>query len=103
VSTKRGWQRGFKPAPRRSRSWVLFGQLRFALKCGEPPRICRRSAAGLPCTAVVKWEEAGLLKASVLKPVLATLERSLVLRKLGRLEEEDRRALREVLWAILGE
>jgi hypothetical protein len=35
--------------------------------------------------------------------VLATIERSLVLRKLGRLEEADRRALREVLRAILGE
>jgi mRNA interferase MazF len=45
---------------------------------------------------------AGLLKPSVLKPLLATIEKGLVLRKLGRLEEEDRRALREVLDAILG-
>ena len=52
--------------------------------------------------AVAKWNEAGLLEPSVLKPVLATLERSLVLRELGRLEEEGRRALREVLRAILG-
>jgi mRNA interferase MazF len=44
-----------------------------------------------------------LLKPSVLKPVLATIERRLVLRKLGRLEDEDRRALREVLRMILGE
>jgi len=39
----------------------------------------------------------------VLKPVLATIERGLLLRKLGRLEEEDRRALRGVLDAILGQ
>jgi hypothetical protein len=39
----------------------------------------------------------------MLKPVLATIERGLVLRKLGRLEHEDRRALREVLRTILGE
>jgi hypothetical protein len=37
----------------------------------------------------------------VLKPVLATIERGLVLRKLGRLEEEDRAALRKVLDDIL--
>jgi hypothetical protein len=43
-----------------------------------------------------------LLKAFVLKPVIATIERRLVLRKLGRLEEEDRRVLRGVLNVILG-
>lgn len=62
-----------------------------------------RPAAGVGEVAVAKWKEAGLLKPSVLKPVLATIERGLVLRKLGRLEEEDRRALREVLRTILGE
>ena len=62
-----------------------------------------RPATGIGEAAVVKWKEAGLLKPSVLKPVLATIERSLVLRKLGTLEEEDRRALREVLRAIVGE
>lgn len=51
---------------------------------------------------MAQWKEAGLLKASVLKPVAATIERGLVLRKLGRLEEEDRRALRKVLDEILG-
>ena len=61
-----------------------------------------RPAGGVGEAAVVKWKEAGLLKPSVLKPVLATIERSLVLRKLGRLEE-DRRALREVLRMVLGE
>ena len=62
-----------------------------------------RPATGIGEAAVVKWKEAGLLKPSVLKPVLATIERSLVLRKRGTLEEEDRRALREVLRAIVGE
>jgi mRNA interferase MazF len=53
--------------------------------------------------AIGKWKEAGLLKPSVLKPLLATIEKGLVLRKLGRMEEEeDRRALRGVLDAILG-
>jgi mRNA interferase MazF len=53
--------------------------------------------------AVAKWREAGLLRPSVLKPVLATIERGLVLRRLGRLEEEDRRALRRLLQTILTE
>ena len=52
--------------------------------------------------AIAKWKEAGLLRPSVLKPVLATIERDLVVRKLGRLAEEDRAALRRVLDEILG-
>jgi mRNA interferase MazF len=61
-----------------------------------------RPAGGVGEVAVAKWKEAGLLRPSVLKPVLATIERGLVLRKLGRLEEEDQRALRKVLRTILG-
>jgi mRNA interferase MazF len=61
-----------------------------------------RPGAGVGEAAVAKWKEAGLLRASVLKPVVATIERSLVLRKLGRLEGEDRAALRKVLGEILG-
>ena len=49
------------------------------------------------------WKEAGLLKPSVLKPLLATVERRLVLRKLGRLETQDREALGRALRTILGE
>lgn len=52
--------------------------------------------------AIAKWKEVGLLRPSVLKPLLATIEKGLVLRRLGRLEEEDRRALRAVLDDILG-
>lgn len=61
-----------------------------------------RPQAALGEAAVARWKEAGLLRPSVLKPVVATLERSLVLRKLGRLEEEDRAALRKVIDEILG-
>ena len=52
--------------------------------------------------AIRHWREAGLLKPSVLKPVLATVERGLIRRRLGRLHEDDRRALRAALDAILG-
>lgn len=52
--------------------------------------------------AIAKWKAAGLLKASVLKPLLATIEKGLVLRKLGRLVEENRYRLRGVLDDIIG-
>ncbi len=51
---------------------------------------------------IAQWKEAGLLRPSVFKPLLATIEHGLVLRKLGRLAEEDRAALRQVLDQILG-
>ena len=61
-----------------------------------------RMAPSVGEVAIVKWMEAGLLKPSVLKPLLATIEKRLVLRRLGQLEEEDRGALREVLEVVLG-
>jgi mRNA interferase MazF len=49
------------------------------------------------------WSAAGLLKPSVAKPVLMTVEKSLVLRRLGRLEGHDRQAVGAILREILGE
>jgi mRNA interferase MazF len=60
-----------------------------------------RPVAGLGEASIVQWKEAGLLKPSALKPVLATIERRLVLRTLGKLMEEDRAALRRVLAEML--
>jgi mRNA interferase MazF len=51
---------------------------------------------------VTAWRHAGLLRASVIKPVIATVEKQLVRRKLGRLAEEDREALQNALRNILG-
>ena len=51
---------------------------------------------------ITDWEKAGLLKPSLIKPVLATLERGLILRKLGDLQDRDRDALRAALQQILG-
>ena len=47
------------------------------------------------------WAAAGLLKVSVIKPIVTTLEKSLVLRRLGQLEARDLQALRSVLGVIL--
>lgn len=48
------------------------------------------------------WQEAGLLKSSAIKPVIATLEGSLVIRRLGMLAERDCNTLSETLNAIVG-
>ena len=61
-----------------------------------------RSMASLGEVVVTHWQPAGLLKASVIKPVLATVEKGLVLRKLGRLEPSDLDALRHALRLIVG-
>ena len=51
---------------------------------------------------VQDWRGAGLLKPSVLKPVLTTIAPVLVLKKLGRLTPNDQAALRQAFTTILG-
>ena len=51
---------------------------------------------------VTAWKAAGLIKPSVIKPVLTTVERSLVIRSLGQLKQEDQRTLKGALGAIIG-
>jgi mRNA interferase MazF len=48
------------------------------------------------------WQKAGLLKPSVVKPVMTTVERRLIIRQLGRLEQTDRTALHNMLPVITG-
>ncbi len=53
----------------------------------------------------LKWligRNTGLLKPSVIKPVLTTIEKNLILRRLGNLEDEDKENLRLILQTILG-
>jgi mRNA interferase MazF len=58
--------------------------------------------AGLSEIPVAEWQSAGLLKPSTVKPVFATLEQQLVLRRLGSLEPGDQTALRAGIGRILG-
>jgi mRNA interferase MazF len=51
---------------------------------------------------IVEWEAAQLLKPSAIKPVIATLEQSLVLRRLGALQPGDRSALKGAISEIIG-
>jgi mRNA interferase MazF len=48
-----------------------------------------------------EWQAAGLLKPSAIKPVLATLEQALVLRKLGSLGVQDKSALKQTIGNLL--
>ena len=66
-----------------------------------PVRILRPAGA-IGEVVISEWQKAGLPKASLIKPVLATIERGLVLRKLGELQETDRTALRQALKTLLG-
>lgn len=51
---------------------------------------------------VSDWKKAGLLKASTIKPVLTTIEKSLIIRALGQLSHKDRIDLLGALTIILG-
>jgi mRNA interferase MazF len=51
---------------------------------------------------ILEWRAAGLLKPSAAKPVLFTLEQSLILKPLGILQLPDQDALRSAIAAILG-
>lgn len=51
---------------------------------------------------IVQWKAAGLLKPSVTKPVLATVEKNLIIKKLGQMHEEDQQAIKKSLQIILG-
>ena len=48
------------------------------------------------------WQAAGLLKASLIKPVMTTIERSLVIKILGQLSVADVQALTQSITRILG-
>lgn len=61
-----------------------------------------RTPLGFSEAMVVDWRGAGLLKDSVLKPVLTTIEQSLVLRVMGRLSAADIKTLREILRSVMG-
>jgi mRNA interferase MazF len=50
---------------------------------------------------VAEWRAAGLFKPSVIKPVLATVEQSLIIRKMGSLSTADVESRRNALSLVL--
>lgn len=50
---------------------------------------------------VADWQGAGLIKPSVLKPVLTTIEQGLVLRNMGKVSDRDLQTLRATISQII--
>ena len=61
-----------------------------------------RPAGAIGEVQVKDWQAAGLIKPSVVKPIITTIEQNLVIRRLGRLKEEDQQALKRAIGAIIG-
>ena len=61
-----------------------------------------RAAGAVTDIQIKEWKEAGLLKPSVVKPIITTIEQSLLLRRLGRLQALDQDLLQRILTTILG-
>jgi len=51
---------------------------------------------------IQRWQEGGLLKPSAIKPVITTIEKTLVINTMGRLDEDDQKSLQVSLKGILG-
>lgn len=52
--------------------------------------------------SIIKFSEAGLLKPSIIKPVISTVDKSLVIKKLGQLQSEESNNLRNLLQYLFG-
>jgi mRNA interferase MazF len=50
---------------------------------------------------VEDWQAVGLLRSSVMKPVITTIEQSLIIKRLGTLSARDQAALRKIIGAVL--
>lgn len=62
-----------------------------------------RSPLAFGETLLADWQAAGLLKPSVVKPVLFTLETALIRKTLGQLSGQDQDELSAALGRILGQ
>ena len=51
---------------------------------------------------IADWQLAGLLKPSAIKPVFATIEQTLIVRRFGTLGETDISALRTAIASMIG-
>ncbi len=50
---------------------------------------------------IQEWKDAGLLKPSAIKPVITTIEKKLILKKMGQLKNDDLAALQKSIHVIL--
>lgn len=61
-----------------------------------------RPAGAIGEVQIKDWKGAGLIKPSVIKPVITTIEASLVIRRLGQLKKDEQETLRKAVGQILG-
>jgi mRNA interferase MazF len=61
-----------------------------------------RSISYFGDVSIEDWKQAGLLKPSVIKPIFTTIEKGLVIKKLGRIGSKDHSSLKAALKTILG-
>jgi len=61
-----------------------------------------RTPLGFGEALIADWQAAGLIKSSVLKPVVTTIEQGLVVRTMGALSTADLRSLRETIAQAIG-
>ncbi len=59
------------------------------------------SPSSLGEVLIGQWRAANLLKPSAIKPVFATLEQNLILKKMGALEASDQAALHRAIATVL--
>ena len=67
---------------------AITSQIRMSLAFGE--------------ALVTDWQTAGLIKPSVFKPLITTIEQALVIKRLGNLSTNDETALSTVIEKIVG-
>jgi mRNA interferase MazF len=61
-----------------------------------------RASAAYGEVWIKAWQGAGLLKPSAIKPVIATLEQTLIIRTLGTLARDDQQLLRRAIGTLIG-
>ena len=52
--------------------------------------------------ALHDWQQAGLIKPSVMKPLIMTLEKGKIIQSIGKLSDKDRLQLNDCLMTIIG-
>lgn len=61
-----------------------------------------RPAQGLGEFQVQNWQKAGLLKPSVVKPVITTIQKNIIIKKLGKLQSNDQELLQQTIDSSIG-
>ena len=90
----------------KKRPAVVISSLRYNLLSSDIVIIAITSQTskvlGIGECYIEDWQTAGLLKQSTIKPAIATVEQSLVLKKLGKLSKRYSISLQNSLQSLLG-